>query len=371
MSFTVTYNGNTSTGGSAPFDGKTYNTEDQVTVLGNTGNLVKTGDTFARWNTAADGSGTSYGWPADGTFNIGTSNVVLYAQWYTTSGLTDTGLGPGITEHFQFAYDSALQANNIEPARTNSLIAAASNGIPVCENDYTIMSNWFGGTYTLNSVMPVPIPIWVANLDNGANTTSSITLKPGSIIDNDADSSSNYLRYLYVSKITKIFMNAQNTGWFAPDGSNEQSCGEALSRFLAQQFLVVTGIGTYWPGYELSAYWLNSSLPPLSPGSNQLGGPDTVLTAAIDGVVTTIPVKGVLSFPFETTFVIQIDSEQLLVTGSDSSANTMTVTRGYNGTTAAAHASKASVCGFSFSFFPGLSVHSDPWASIVHASWVH
>jgi hypothetical protein len=35
-------------------------------------------------------------------------------------------------------------------------------------------------------------------------------------------------------------MYVQNQGWFAPDGSNEQSCGEALLRFLAQQFLVVT-----------------------------------------------------------------------------------------------------------------------------------
>jgi len=217
------------------------------------------------------------------------------------------------------------------------------------------MSNWFGGTYTLNSVISVPIPMWVANLDGGANTTSSITLKPGSIIDNDADTSANYLRYLYVSEITEIFMNAQNKGWYAPDGSNEQSCGEALSRFLAQQFLVITGIGTFWSGYELSAYWLNSSLPPLSPGSNQLGGPDTCLTAAIDAAVTTttIPVKAVLSFPFETTFVIQIDSEQMLVTGSDGSAETMTVVRGYNGTTAAAHANKTSVCRFSF-LFPGL-----------------
>ena len=31
-----------------------------VTVLGNTGSLVKTGYTFTGWNTAANGSGTSY-----------------------------------------------------------------------------------------------------------------------------------------------------------------------------------------------------------------------------------------------------------------------------------------------------------------------
>jgi hypothetical protein len=275
---------------------------------------------------------------------MGTSNVVLYAQWYTTAQLTDIGLGPGITQHFQFAYDTALEANNIEPARTNSLLAAASNGIPVCENDYQIMWKWFGSNLTLNSVISVPIQIWVANLDGGASTSSSITLKSGSIIKGDAGNPANYLRYLYVSEITELFMDAQHQGWFAPNAFNEQSCGEALSRFLAQQFLVETGIGTFWPGYEISPYWLNSSLPAGTPGSNQLSGQATVLTAAINNVVNTIPVQSVLSYPFETTFVIQIDSEQMLVTSTDSSTETMTVTRPYNGTTAAGHANNASVC---------------------------
>jgi len=40
---------------------------------------VKTGYTFAGWNTAANGSGTSYN--GGDTFAIGSSNVTLYAQW--------------------------------------------------------------------------------------------------------------------------------------------------------------------------------------------------------------------------------------------------------------------------------------------------
>lgn len=50
-----------------------------VTVLGNTGSLVKTGYTFVGWNTSADGSGTSY--TPTGTFTMGNSSVILYAQW--------------------------------------------------------------------------------------------------------------------------------------------------------------------------------------------------------------------------------------------------------------------------------------------------
>ena len=77
--YTVTYNGNTSTGGSVPVDGSSpYNYNSSVTVLENTGTLVKTGYTFDGWNTEAGGGGTDYA-PA-ATFSI-TTDTVLYAKW--------------------------------------------------------------------------------------------------------------------------------------------------------------------------------------------------------------------------------------------------------------------------------------------------
>ena len=77
--YTVTYNGNGNTGGIAPTDSNTYLSGATVTVLGNTGALVRTGYTFAGWNTAANGSGTNYN--AGETFIMGSANVTLYAQW--------------------------------------------------------------------------------------------------------------------------------------------------------------------------------------------------------------------------------------------------------------------------------------------------
>ncbi len=59
--YSVTYDGNTNTGGTAPVDGLSpYDYGSTVTVLGNTGALVKTGYTFAGWNTQANGLGTAY-----------------------------------------------------------------------------------------------------------------------------------------------------------------------------------------------------------------------------------------------------------------------------------------------------------------------
>lgn len=80
--FTVTYDGNGSDGGTVPVDATEYSADATVTVLGNTGDLTKTAYHFAGWNTASDGSGASY--LADESFTI-TENVTLYAQWTANS----------------------------------------------------------------------------------------------------------------------------------------------------------------------------------------------------------------------------------------------------------------------------------------------
>ena len=78
-SYTVTYNGNTNTSGTGPTDGSSlYTGGSTVTILGNTGTLLKGGYTFSGWKTAADGSGTSYS--QGNTFTIN-ANTTLYARW--------------------------------------------------------------------------------------------------------------------------------------------------------------------------------------------------------------------------------------------------------------------------------------------------
>jgi uncharacterized repeat protein (TIGR02543 family) len=79
--YTVTYIGNTNTSGNVPIDGSSpYTQSSTITVLGNSGSpiLAKSGFTFAGWNTAENGSGTSYS--QGNTFTIN-ANTILYAQW--------------------------------------------------------------------------------------------------------------------------------------------------------------------------------------------------------------------------------------------------------------------------------------------------
>ena len=73
--YAVTYAAGGATGGEVPEDPSEYEEGATVTVLGNTGSLVKNGYTFAGWN---DGS-TDY--EADDTFTMPDEDVTLTAQW--------------------------------------------------------------------------------------------------------------------------------------------------------------------------------------------------------------------------------------------------------------------------------------------------
>src|SRR5690606_19829667 len=75
---TIIYNGNGNTGGSAPSDSR-YAIGGSASVLGNSGNLVKTGHLFTGWNTATNGEGTDY--IAGDSINLDMENVTLYAKW--------------------------------------------------------------------------------------------------------------------------------------------------------------------------------------------------------------------------------------------------------------------------------------------------
>ena len=72
--YTVTFNGNNSTSGSTSSQNFTYGVPQNLNANG----FQRTGYTFAGWNTAANGSGTSY---ANGASYTATGDITLYAQW--------------------------------------------------------------------------------------------------------------------------------------------------------------------------------------------------------------------------------------------------------------------------------------------------
>ena len=89
--YSVTYNGNGSTGGTVPVDTHTYLPGSSITLAANTGTLAKTGSSFVGWNTAADGSGISYAPGA--VIAAGAADLTLYAEWAVEYTVTYNGNG--------------------------------------------------------------------------------------------------------------------------------------------------------------------------------------------------------------------------------------------------------------------------------------
>jgi len=107
---TVTYDGNGATAGTVPVNPtNSYQSGATVTVLGNTGNLIRicsggTSYRFAGWNTQADGNGADQA--GGSTFIMGTSPVTLYAQW-TPYALGDIGPAGGYIFYDKGVYSKA------------------------------------------------------------------------------------------------------------------------------------------------------------------------------------------------------------------------------------------------------------------------
>lgn len=114
--YSVTYKGNSATDGDAPVDGTVYDENSDVIVLGNTGNLVRTGYIWSGWNTQANGEGTTYAPSA--TFKI-TANTNLYAKWVakTTEITLDQQEGTGGSTNVTATYGQAMPTATM-PSRT-------------------------------------------------------------------------------------------------------------------------------------------------------------------------------------------------------------------------------------------------------------
>ena len=109
--YTVTYNGNGNTSGDIPADEISYEYDAEVTVLGNTGNLGKTGYQFAGWDNE-----TGYTFTAGDTFKV-TKDTAFKANWTanTTTVIFNANGGgdSGTMENqvFKYGIPQNLQTN--------------------------------------------------------------------------------------------------------------------------------------------------------------------------------------------------------------------------------------------------------------------
>ena len=154
--YTITYSGNGNTGGSVPVDSNAYLRNAFVTVLDNTGNLVKTGYSFGGWNIYTDGSGTNY--TPGSTFRAMGMNQTLYAKW-TINTYTVTFNSNGGSEVNSQIVNYNSKATAVVPLRTGYTFAGwySDSGLTTVFNlattaitsDITLYAKWAINTYTV------------------------------------------------------------------------------------------------------------------------------------------------------------------------------------------------------------------------------
>ena len=184
--YTVTYNGNGNTGGSVPVDSTNYVLGQTVTVLGNTGNIVKTGYSFTGWNTQSNGSGTLY--TQGQTFAMGAANVALYAVWTTNATYIVTydgnsyagGSVPVDTTNYQQGQTVTVLGNTGNLVKTGYSFTGWNTQANGSGTSYTQ-----GQTFAMGAANVTLYAIWTANVsgfgvaymaNNGSNNISQYTI---------------------------------------------------------------------------------------------------------------------------------------------------------------------------------------------------
>ncbi|MDP4177844.1 MAG: leucine-rich repeat protein [Bacillota bacterium] len=138
----VSYNGNGNTSGTVPVDNNVYAPGSKASLLNNTGSLIKTGYVFSGWNTAADGSGTSY--PANTSILMNGTDIKLYAQWKIQSISPSTGT-------FTKAAPNNLTTVITAPYKATNPVTGVYNGTTrlTCGTDQVISPTATGYTLIL------------------------------------------------------------------------------------------------------------------------------------------------------------------------------------------------------------------------------
>ncbi len=156
----LTYDANGASAGSVPVDSNSpYGSGTTVTVLGNTGGLVKTGYSFTGWNTVANGSGTAYAPATQFTIN---ANTTLYAQWapnsYSVTFNANGGSTPTPTSK-SVIYDSTYGTlatttrtgytfNGWFTASSGGTLVTSATAVAITANQ-TLFAQWTVNTYTV------------------------------------------------------------------------------------------------------------------------------------------------------------------------------------------------------------------------------
>jgi uncharacterized repeat protein (TIGR02543 family) len=186
--YAVLYDANGGTG-SVPVDSTKYAAGSAVTVLPNSGPLTKSDYAFTGWNTAADGSGTSY--DPGATLTMGSADVTLYAKWSVIVSCTitydangGTGSVPVDSAKYLTGTTVTVLGNTGGLAKTGFVFAGWNTKADRSGKAYAAAATFImeSSNVTLYALWNVTVTYDKAGADSGDVPTDSASYAPGAAV---------------------------------------------------------------------------------------------------------------------------------------------------------------------------------------------
>ena len=191
--YTVTYDTNSSTSGTAPASQSYTTAGTALTIDSNSGALARTGYTFAGWNTLANGSGANYA--AGATAQTFVASTTLYAKWtantyaitYDSNSAT-SGTVPTSQSYTTGGSTLTLPGNSGSLARTgytysgwNSAADGTGTTYTASQTNVTITANkTFYATWTAKASRTLNFAVLAYSINIGDTVTATAALSTGS-----------------------------------------------------------------------------------------------------------------------------------------------------------------------------------------------
>ena len=279
----ITFNGNTNSGGTAP---ATVNAiTSTITLPSNSGNLTKTGYAFSGWNTAANGSGTTYA--AGATYSVN-GTATLYAYWTPDN----TGLTPSFNTNTNSPIGVlASTAYVINTAYTNNV-----NDLVLSQyaDKIQIIASVPSGTLAITTTTNLALPIGYQTALNTAAATISFI---GNLTDVNAALATLKYTAPATAVSTTITITAAYAGFngdyrYNPTAPvNYSSLFPALTRTIAVGALVAPGTPTLDSasdsGSSNSDKITNDNTPTINVGGLTVGATVTLTATPASGTPVT------------------------------------------------------------------------------------
>jgi uncharacterized repeat protein (TIGR02543 family) len=196
-SYTINYNGNGSTVGNNP----TANTGvvgANITLPG-AGTLTKTGYTFAGWNTAADGTGTTYA--AGNVIQMPQGGMTLYAKWTANQYMLIYKLYGGVNgPATEMRYTGATaNLSGVQPTRDGAVFSHWNTNADNTGTDYDPSASFTmpGANTTLHAIYTTATGTIAYSANNGSSAPTGSTGTSGTTTTAAAAGSMNRTNYTF------------------------------------------------------------------------------------------------------------------------------------------------------------------------------